>query len=336
MKVHWVYTRSGFKEDIMFTRNPRLTVFFTALLLGITMLCQPARAAAPAAPDPLVREGVTVKVSDHVYVIPDANTPLVPNVGIVVGSRATLVVDTGLGARNGEAIMREVNKVSRNNELYLVATHFHPEHLLGIGGFPATTKLLIASAQQADIDEFAYQMRDTFSQRSAMTAELLKGAEYRKADVPFDRAMDLDLGGVRVQMMWVGPTHTRGDTVILVEQDRVLFTGDVVMKDVFPAIASPHANLAAWLTSLDRLESLQPAILVPSHGEMGDASLIGAWRGYFQAVTTRTAALKSEGKSVDEAATQITTELTAQFPGWRTPNRIAGAVRAAYNPPAAP
>ncbi len=302
---------------------------------ALMLLCNASWAATPS-PDPLVRESATIKVSDHVHVIPDASTPLVPNVGIIVGSRATLVVDTGLGSRNGQAIMREVNKVSRNSELYLVATHFHPEHLLGVGGFPATTKLLMASAQQADIDEFAYQLRETFSQRSAMTAELLKGAEYRKADMLFERATDLDLGGVRVRLMWVGPTHTRGDTAIFVEEDRVLFTGDVVMKDVFPAIASPHADLTAWLTSLDRLEALQPAILVPSHGELGDASLIGTWRGYFQAVTARTAALKAEGKSADDAATQITTELTAQFPGWRTPNRIAGAVRAAYNPPAGP
>ena len=51
------------------------------------------------APDPLVREGVTEKIGDHSYVIPDANVSLVPNVGIVVGSRATLVIDPGLGRR---------------------------------------------------------------------------------------------------------------------------------------------------------------------------------------------------------------------------------------------
>lgn len=122
-------------------------------------------------------------MSDHVYLIPDFSMPLVPNVGIVVGDRATLLVDTGLGSRNGAAFLREVNKVSRNSELCLVATHFHPEHLLGVGGFPAKTKLLMANAQQAAIDECAYQLRDTFPQRSATTAELLKGAEYRQADV---------------------------------------------------------------------------------------------------------------------------------------------------------
>jgi hypothetical protein len=63
-------------------------------------------------PAPMVKEGVTVKVAAHTYVIPDGNVVLVPNVGIVVGSKATLVVDTGMGPRNGEAVMREVAKVS--------------------------------------------------------------------------------------------------------------------------------------------------------------------------------------------------------------------------------
>ena len=89
------------------------------------------------APDPLVRENATVKLAAHTYVIPDANVGLVPNVGIVVGSRATLVIDPGLGTRNGEAVLREVAKVSRNAELFIASTHFHPEHTTGYNAFPA-------------------------------------------------------------------------------------------------------------------------------------------------------------------------------------------------------
>ena len=64
-------------------------------------------------PTPLIREGVTEKISEHVHVIPDNSAPLIPNVAIVVGNRATLVVDTGLGARNGEIILRESPRSAR-------------------------------------------------------------------------------------------------------------------------------------------------------------------------------------------------------------------------------
>ena len=100
----------------------------------------PAQAAPPS--DPVIRENAAVKVSDHVRVIPDFNVGLVPNVGIVVGSRGTLVVDTGLGPRNGQTVVREMNKVTTHKEIYVVSTHFHPEHALGESAFPATARLI--------------------------------------------------------------------------------------------------------------------------------------------------------------------------------------------------
>ena len=95
----------------------------TALFLfALSMTTSAQRGGgAPAAP-PLVRENATEKISDHVYVIPDNNVGMVPNIGIIVGSRGTFVVDTGLGNRNGQTVTRELQKVSKTPELYLGTT----------------------------------------------------------------------------------------------------------------------------------------------------------------------------------------------------------------------
>src|SRR5258708_3129616 len=122
-----------------------------ATSVGVAVLMTVAWAALAVAqqqpprnlPDPLVRENVTVKLARHTYVIPDGNVVLVPNIGIVVGATATLVVDTGMGPVNGATVMREVAKVSKNTKLYLVTTHFHAEHVAGIAAFPAGTTLRI-------------------------------------------------------------------------------------------------------------------------------------------------------------------------------------------------
>ena len=90
-----------------------------------------------------IRENASVNLTDHVWVIPDFNVGLVPNAGIIVDSKATLVVDTGLGPRNGEAIVREMQKVSGNADVYVVTTHCHPEHSLGVGAF-AGAELVMA------------------------------------------------------------------------------------------------------------------------------------------------------------------------------------------------
>src|SRR5215204_5187490 len=89
-----------------------------AALLGAVIIFPAVSAQRGPAPDPLVRENATVKLADHTYVIPDANVGMVPNVGIVVGSRATLVIDPGLGRRNGDTVLREVAKVSKNADVY--------------------------------------------------------------------------------------------------------------------------------------------------------------------------------------------------------------------------
>jgi glyoxylase-like metal-dependent hydrolase (beta-lactamase superfamily II) len=297
---------------------------FAALMIACTLTGSAQR--GPSVP-PLVKEGITEKISDHVYVIPDQSVPVVPNVGIIVGSRGTFVIDTGLGARNGQTIMREVGKVSRNNDLYLATTHFHPEHDLGAQGFPPTTKMLRSKDQQADIDEFGLEMAKTFSGFSPLNAELLQGAEFRKADTHFDKEHTVDLGGVTVKLMAMGGNHTRGDTAFFVEPDRVLFSGDVVMMGL-PGFGSPYSRLNNWLLSLDRLEKLQPKRIVPSHGAMGDASMITNYRTFLTTVRTRAAALKKEGKTLDEAVKTIQTELQATY---SPPNRMVSAIRAAYN-----
>jgi len=297
---------------------------------GLTVMAS-AQQATPAAPlPPLVRENATVKLADHVWAIPDFNVGLVPNVGIVVGSKATLVVDTGLGPRNGEAIVREMKKVSTNADVYVVLTHYHPEHSLGAPAFKGA-KVLMTRVQQQEQSELGKQIQDTFASRSPLHAELLNGVPYPTPDILFDREYRLDLGGVHARLMWRGPAamHTRGDTLIWIEEDRVLFTGDVVMSQRFLA-AQNTSSISLWLSTLDELAALKPSAVVPSHGRIGDAALIARDRAFLAAVQERVAALKRDGKSSDEAAAAVVAEIAPKYPEWGNPSGAAPSARAAY------
>jgi len=276
-------------------------------------------------PTPLIREGVTEKISDHVYVIPDNSAPLIPNVAIVVGNRATLVVDTGLGARNGEIILREVAKISKNAELYLATTHIHPEHDLGAHGFPANTKMIRSNDQVKEIAADNLQTAKRFAGFSPAVGELLQGADFRKADIVFDKEHNLDLGGVRVRLMAMGFNHTPGDTAFFVEPDSILVSGDVAMN-ALPAIGA-ESRISTWLSSMDRFEKLQPKRIVPSHGPMGDISFVINYRAYLTAVRERTIAHKKAGKTVDDTIKLVQDELGGKYDR----NRMTGAIRVAYN-----
>jgi glyoxylase-like metal-dependent hydrolase (beta-lactamase superfamily II) len=295
-------------------------------LIAALVLAAPAAAQGPGAPPaPIVAVGGLRPVSEHVQVIPDNLVPVVPNVGFVVGSKAVLVVDTGLGARNGAAVYEAAKRLAGDRAIYLVATHAHPEHDLGAQAFPAGALLIRSAEQTADRDN-DLNLAKVFAGRSPAMAELLQGATWRPADRGFDREMTLDLGGVSARLIALGPNHTAGDTAVWVAADRVLFSGDVAMK-AQPAVVTPKATLAGWFESLDRLEALKPAVVVPSHGPVGDAGFIAGYRAYLQEVQWRTAEAKAKGLSPEQAAAQVTEAMAAKYPDR---GRLAGAIRMAW------
>jgi glyoxylase-like metal-dependent hydrolase (beta-lactamase superfamily II) len=228
-----------------------LPVVVSCCILSLAVWA-PVAAQSPATPPAphLVKESTTVKVSEHVWVIPDEKAPMVPNVGIVVGGSATLIWDPGMGRRSGEIVLREAQKVSKGSELYIVNSHFHPEHTTGEIAFPSNARILRAAAQQRDVDEMGMQWVQNFAGRSPVIAGVLEGfTAFRPPAELFEREKVLDLGGVRVRMVWLGPGHTRGDTILFVEGDRVLFSGDLAMKGLFPAFATPQSSGRSWLAT---------------------------------------------------------------------------------------
>lgn len=214
------------------------------------------------------------RISEHVYAISGF-----PNVGIVVGSQATLVVDTGLGPRNGAVVAAEAKKLAKASKLYLTTTHFHPEHAAGEAGFPAGTIIIRPKVQQQELEQDDGKTVEMFKGRAEF-APFLEGVTFRKPDISFDRDYRLDLGDVKVRLMWLGPAHTRGDEEIFVEEDRTLLSGDLAMKNIPPRGYVQGSSWATWINILDQLAALKPLHVVPDHGEFGDATLISAQRAY--------------------------------------------------------
>jgi glyoxylase-like metal-dependent hydrolase (beta-lactamase superfamily II) len=279
-------------------------------------------------PDPIVRPGTAQKISDHVHIIPDNNVRVVPNIGIIVGARAALVVDTGLGEPNGKTVLAEARKLAPGKALYLVSTHVHPEHDLGAGAFPADTKMLRSSDQVREIARDGLAMANRFAAFTPATGAMLKGAEFRKAAITFDKDYTLDLGGVTAKIIALGGNHTTGDTVVFVEGDRVLFSGDLAMEGL-PSLMSPNPSLKRWREALDRMEALGPRIVVPSHGPQGEGTaFMQGYRKYFAAIEEATAAAKKRGETADQAEKSVSAALVPTFLG--SGPRIGAAIRAAY------
>jgi glyoxylase-like metal-dependent hydrolase (beta-lactamase superfamily II) len=275
---------------------------------------------------PMVHEDA-IKISDHVWAITGF-----PYIAIVVGNRATLVVDTGMGPKNGATAARVAAKLAPNNsKLFLTTTHFHPEHAAGEPGFPPGTILIRNAVQQQDMEQHGQEMIDMFSSRSAQNKELLAGVVLRPPDVTFNQEATVDLGGVTARLLWLGEAHTKGDELTFVEPDRTLISGDVVQNKTIPNIVG-GGTPTTWLAVLDKIEALNAAYILPDHSAPGDGSLVAAERKLISEIRTRALALKGQGISADDAGKQISAELKTEHPDWPNTN-AAGFVKSVYAEP---
>ncbi|MFE0023783.1 MBL fold metallo-hydrolase [Amycolatopsis sp. NPDC059021] len=284
------------------------------------------------APEPIVR-GEPVEVADGVFVIPDNRVPLVPNVGIVAGTRAALVVDTGLGPRNGKYVLEQARRLAGDKPLYLTTTHFHPEHGFGAQAFKGAATIVANRAQRDELRRKGAGYLGMFSGFGPAIAAELEHVELTEPDLVYDGdRMEIDLGGHVVALHSWGPAHSAGDQVVSVD-DRVLFAGDLAETRMFPLAPwfPPHdtdADPGAWLAVLDRMLALEPAVVVPGHGEVTDTSVITETRDYLAHIRDEVGRLRAGGTTDDEVVAAIDGAARARWNTWDNPEWIAFTTRA--------
>lgn len=291
-----------------------------------------AETAAPPAP---VVENSPVEVADGVFVIPDGRVPLVPNIGIVRGSTAVLVVDAGMGPRNGEIVRRHAKELASGLPLFLTLTHFHPEHGFGAQAFADGATIVYNREQLDELRSKGEAYLTRFRTFGDAIAEQLEGVDLVEPHLAYEGAAELVLGGRSAQLRTFGLGHTRGDQVVFVPEERVLFTGDLVESRcfaIFPWFPPDEVDVDGerWIAVLEQLERLEPAVVVPGHGEVGDTGVIVTAREYLEQLRSEARRLAGEGASEDEAVSELDRSMRELHPDWAQPEWIAFGTRHFY------
>jgi glyoxylase-like metal-dependent hydrolase (beta-lactamase superfamily II) len=276
-----------------------------------------------------------VEVSEGVFVIPDGRVPLVPNVGIVRGARAVLVVDAGMGPRNGEIVRRHAEELAYGQPLFLTLTHFHPEHGFGAQAFADGATIVYNREQLDDLRSKGQAYLARFRTFGEAIAGQLEGVELVEPHLAYEGAAEIMLGGRSAQLRTFGLGHTRGDQVVFVPEQRVLFAGDLVENQcfaIFPWFPPDEVDVDGdrWIAVLEQLERLEPAVVVPGHGEVGDAGVIVSAREYLEQLRSETRRLVEDGASEDEVVAELDRSMRELHPDWAQPEWIAFGARHFY------
>jgi glyoxylase-like metal-dependent hydrolase (beta-lactamase superfamily II) len=272
-------------------------------------------------PDPAVQVAGAREIAPDLLVIPNHRVDLVPNIGVIGGTRAVLVVDTGIGTANAEQVLAFAAEVAKGRRLYLTTTHFHPEHAFGAQVFAGQATYLVNQAQADDLKTKGPGYLEMFRGFGGSIARRLDGVRLPTPDVVYDDGYDLDLGGRTVRLRPTGRGHTKGDQVVEVPDAGVLFTGDLAETGqfaIFPWFPPYDIDVSGvrWLEVMDRLAAGGPRVVVPGHGDLGGPQVLTDVRDYLRELRDETWRRRDSAMSEDEIVAEVRVLLIERHPEW--------------------
>jgi len=272
-------------------------------------------------PDPVVHIAEVRELDRDLVVVPDGRVPLVPNIGVIGGRDAVLVVETGLGPRNAEKVLEFATEYARGRRLYLTTTHFHPEHAFGAQVFAGEATSLVNRAQAEDLKVKGAGYLDMFRGLGEPVARQLEGVVLPEPDLVYDEAYDLELGGRVVQLRATGRAHSRGDQVVRVPDAGVLFTGDLVEAGqfaIFPWFPPYDTDVSGtrWLAVMERLAGEGARVVVPGHGAVGGPELLADVRDYLRLLRDETWVRRDSAMSEETIVEEVRALMIEQHPEW--------------------
>ncbi len=270
---------------------------------------------------PIVDTSNIDEVAKGIYVIPDFGVPLVPNIGIVVGNEAVLVVDTGMGPLNGTKVLNAVEQISNGKKLYLTTTHFHPEHSFGTSAFSAHATTLMNKAQLDDLNNKGKGYLEFFKTFGESVATQLQLVEFKKPDILYDSSYALDLGGRIVTMHATGQAHTLGDQVIRVSDCAAVFCGDLVEESqfsIFPWFPPDDVDVSGnrWIKVMESLLGAGDNLIIPGHGRVSDASLLEEVHNYLNFLKREVWSRFKSGISEEQIIAEVSKMALSAHPKW--------------------
>jgi len=202
------------------------------------------------------------KLSDNAYAYTAEGDP---NTGVVIGDDAVLVVDTQATPVMAGDVIRRIREVTDKPIKYVVMSHYHAVRVLGASAYGAQEIIASQDTRDLIVERGAQDMKSEIERfpRLFRAVETIPGLTW--PTLTFAGKMTLWLGKLEVQLLQLGRGHTKGDTVVWLPQQKILFSGDLVEFGATPYAGD--AYFQDWPATLDNLAALQPVALVPGRGD---------------------------------------------------------------------
>ncbi len=266
----------------------------------------------------------------YAYLQPDGGWGL-SNAGLVCDGEYSLLVDTLVDLRLTEEMLTEMRRAEPAAARIdtLVNTHANGDHCYG-NQLVRDARIIASARTAAEMSELPPEALATLIEQAPNMGEVgaffldcfgafdFNGIEQVLPGETFDGELTLTVGRKEVQLIEVGPAHTRGDTLALLPAERILFSGDILFHGGHPiAWAGPVSN---WIAACDRILGMEVDLIVPGHGPLADKHAVSELKSYFEYLYEQARVRHAEGMTPVQAARSISLDRWAQ---WGESERLA-------------
>ena len=259
----------------------------------------------------------------YAYLQPDGSWGW-SNAGLVVDGERTLLIDTLFDLPLTEQMLRAMRRAvpAAASIDTLVNTHANGDHCYGnqlLGGArivaserAAAEMAELPPAAMAALVEQAPQMGDLGAFfLNCFGAFDFRGIELMLPQQTFSGELTVAVGDRKLELIEVGPAHTRGDTLVHAPRERVLFSGDILFSAAHPiAWAGPVSN---WIAACERILAMDPELIVPGHGPLATPDSVRELKAYFEYLYEQARRCRAEGMTALEAARAIALDRWADW-----------------------
>jgi cyclase len=270
----------------------------------------------------------SIEVADGVFAYVQAGGGLcIANAGILVGPDETTVIDALFTPAMTSQLLAEARRRSAAPIARLIDTHHHVDHTLGNACFPATTQVVAHARAREEMARAGLSVLDVIRRLAPHFAGELDDVHNRLPDTTFDGdALDLVADGRRLRLLHFGTGHTRGDVLVHLPAERVLFAGDVAFFGVTPLGHEGH--IGNWIAVGERvIAEIEADVIVPGHGPPGTKADLTRMLDYLRLVHASARSAFDAGASVGDAVASIA---LGEFAEWGEPERLGANVARCY------
>lgn len=223
---------------------------------------------ANAAPLPAVK---VQKINDRVYALigpmglpSKQNQGYMVNSTVIIGDKGVVLIDSGSTDEVGKHLAKAIAKITPKPVTHIINTHFHGDHTMGNIAFPNSE--IISSEKcrtqlQGEAAEWMQLLFEFTGMHFPNTKPVLATTTYKE-----NTRVEVTLHGVRIVLWTPAGSHTDGDMLVYLPEDKVLVGGDVIVNETIPVFRNAHVK--AWVGTLEEANKLDIKSIVPGHGPL--------------------------------------------------------------------